>query len=61
MGFPPFLTKIMDGVKLIDHWMFTRTDGLTNGGHSYSHIPAILKGIKTLIVSIAYSQLHVPI
>jgi hypothetical protein len=27
MGFSSFLTKIMDVIKLIDHWMFVRTDG----------------------------------
>jgi hypothetical protein len=26
MEFPPFLTKIMGGMKLIEHWMFARTD-----------------------------------
>jgi hypothetical protein len=31
MGFSSFfLTKIMDGMKLIDNWMFARTDGRTD-------------------------------
>jgi hypothetical protein len=30
MGFP-YLTKITDGMKFIDHWVFARIDGRTEG------------------------------
>jgi hypothetical protein len=31
MEFPPLLTKIMGGMKLIGHWMFARTDRQMDG------------------------------
>jgi hypothetical protein len=46
MGFPSFLTKIMDGMKFIDHWIFARTDRRTDGRQGVEHyMPEIFSGL----------------
>jgi hypothetical protein len=52
-GISTFLTKIIDGRKLIDHLMFARTDGRTKR-RKYAHPSRSITNIYHLVYSIKH-------